>query len=68
MNPKYAAGDVGRFSLAWLKVYLDDDDSWRPILEARPDNASRFLIELPEAEEAEATEDDRESDKVKKAA
>ena len=68
LNPKYAAGDVGRFSLAWLKVYLDDDDSWRPILEARPDNASRFLIELPEAEEAEATEDDRESDKVKKAA
>ncbi len=68
MNPRYAGGDVGRFSLAWLKVYLEGDESWRPLLEARPDNASRFLIELPEAGPADADEDDRESVKVKKAA
>ena len=68
MNPRYAGGDVGRFSLAWLKVYLDDDDSWRPLLEAKPDNASRFLIELPEVDPAETDEDDRESAELKKAA
>ena len=56
MNPRYAGGDVGRFSLAWLKVYLDDDESWRPLLEARPDNASRFLIELPEVGRPEEVE------------
>jgi hypothetical protein len=39
-----------------LKVYLEGDESWRPLLEARPDNASRFLIELPEVERPEEIE------------
>ncbi len=45
MNPRYADGDVGRFTLAWLKVFVDGDESWLPLLEAKPDNASRFLLE-----------------------
>ena len=45
MNPKYAGGDVGRFALAWIKVFVDGDTSWLPLLEAKPDNASRFLLE-----------------------
>lgn len=57
LNPRYAGGDVGRFSLAWLKVYLDDDKSWLPLLEARPANASRFMIELPAVERPEERED-----------
>ena len=57
LNPRYAGGDVGRFSLAWLKVFVDGDETWRPLLEARPDNASRFLIELPEGERPEEVED-----------
>jgi dienelactone hydrolase len=57
MNPRYAGGDVGRFSLAWLKVYLEGDESWRPLLEAKPANASRFLIELPEVERPEEIEE-----------
>ena len=67
-NEDVSGGDVGRCSLAWLKVYRDDDDSGRPLLEAKPDNASRFLIELPEVDPAETDEDDRESAKLKKAA
>lgn len=57
LNPRYAGGDVGRFSLAWLKVFVDGDETWRPLLEARPDNASRFLIELPEVERTEEIEE-----------
>ena len=45
MNPRYAGGDVGRFALAWIKVFVDGDASWLPLLEAKPDNASRFLLE-----------------------
>ncbi|MCP4833519.1 MAG: triacylglycerol lipase [Phycisphaera sp.] len=51
MNPRYADGDVGRFTLAWLKVFVDDDPSWLPLLRARPENASRFMMEaLPATE------------------
>jgi hypothetical protein len=31
--------------LAWIKVFVDGDTSWLPLLETRPDNASRFLLE-----------------------
>ena len=57
MNPKYADGDVGRFTLAWLKVFVDGDASWLPLLETRPDNASRFLLEsMPTVESPSVTE------------
>lgn len=45
MNPRYAGGDVGRFTLAWLKVFVDGDSAWLPLLQSRPENASRFMIE-----------------------
>ena len=57
MNPRYADGDVGRFTLAWLKVFVDGDESWLPLLEARPTNASRFLLEsMPTVESPPVTE------------
>ena len=45
MNPRYAGGDVGRFTLAWLKVFVDGDSAWLPLLQSRPENASRFMME-----------------------
>ena len=55
MNPRYADGDVGRFTLAWLKVFVDGDPSWLPLLRARPENASRFLMEaMPTTEPSPA--------------
>ena len=56
MNPRYADGDVGRFTLAWLKIFVDGDESWLPLLEARPTNASRFLLEsMPTVESPPVT-------------
>jgi dienelactone hydrolase len=56
MNPRYADGDVGRFALAWLRVFVDGDPSWLPLLRARPENASRFLMEAMPTTETSSTE------------
>ncbi len=41
-----AGGDVGRIALLWLKVHLLDDDRYRPLLEKRPETASRYDLDL----------------------
>ncbi|MAD20167.1 MAG: triacylglycerol lipase [Planctomycetaceae bacterium] len=51
MDPRYADGDVGRFVIAWLKVFVDGDESWLPVIRSRPDSASRFRLEaMPEVD------------------
>lgn len=45
-NPANSDGAVGRVALLWLKVHLEDDDAWRPLLRERPKTASRYEFEL----------------------
>ncbi|MET0339889.1 MAG: hypothetical protein ABW252_02765 [Polyangiales bacterium] len=41
-DPAQEKGAVGRYGLAWLKVFLDGDERYRPFLRAMPPNASDY--------------------------
>ena len=41
-RPNNLGGEVGRVGLAWLKVFLLDDEAYRPCILKKPDKASRF--------------------------
>ena len=42
----YSNGEVGQFALAWLRVYLEDDVSYRPSLFEVPESASNYETNL----------------------
>jgi hypothetical protein len=44
--PTGAGGQVGRFALAWLKTYLEDDPRYRPFLDKECDGCSDFQKSL----------------------
>ena len=50
-NPRNAQGEVGRVALAWLKVFLIGDESYRPMIMAEPKSATMYRtnVELIEA-------------------
>ena len=41
-NPRNARGEVGRVALAWLKVFLIGDESYRPLIMAQPKSATMY--------------------------
>jgi dienelactone hydrolase len=45
-NPSAASGVVGRFGLAWLKVFLEGDERYRALLLEEPSAASDFRENL----------------------
>ncbi|MEE2896596.1 MAG: hypothetical protein VX726_12760 [Planctomycetota bacterium] len=49
-DPGNHGGDVGAWTLAWLKVYLEGDERYRGILERRPKTASIYDASFPDAE------------------
>jgi hypothetical protein len=44
--PMGAGGQVGRFALSWLKVFLEDDERYRPFLEVACDGCTDFQRSL----------------------
>lgn len=42
----YSNGQVGRVALSWLKVYLEGDPTYRPLLFEVPESASRYVTNL----------------------
>lgn len=45
-SPTGGNGDVGRFGLAWLKVFLEGDERYRKFLLVEPESASRYETNL----------------------
>ncbi len=45
-SPGGGNGDVGRFALSWLKVFLEEDARYRPLLLVEPESASSFETNL----------------------
>lgn len=45
-SPSGGDGDVGRFALSWLKVFLEGDERYRPFLLVEPESASSFETNL----------------------
>jgi dienelactone hydrolase len=45
-NPNGAGGEVGRYGLSWLKVFLDGDERYRQFLLVPPSRDSEFLQNL----------------------
>jgi hypothetical protein len=45
-DPQNADGEIGRFGLSWLEVFLVGDQRYRPFLVERPTQASDFQSNL----------------------
>jgi dienelactone hydrolase len=45
-DPENADGEVGRYGLSWLEVFLVGDERYRPFLEEKPSRASDFRQNL----------------------
>ena len=45
-NPSSADGEIGRYGLSWLKVFLGGDERYRPFLLETPSNESDFRVSL----------------------
>ncbi len=45
-DPANAGGEVGRYGLSWLKVFLEGDERYRQFLEEPPSSASDFRTNL----------------------
>ena len=61
-RPNYLDGEVGRVALAWLKVFLLDEEAYRPLILQRPEKASRFEHNLePDEVETGKSSDKRSS-------
>jgi dienelactone hydrolase len=45
-DPRSAAGEIGRYGLSWLKVFLEGDERFRPFLLQTPSRQSDFRSNL----------------------
>lgn len=45
-SPTGGNGEVGSYALAWLKLFLDAEESYTSFLKTEPESASRFLNNL----------------------
>jgi dienelactone hydrolase len=45
-DPRSANGEIGRYGLSWLKVFLEGDERYRPFLLRTPSNESEFRENL----------------------
>jgi dienelactone hydrolase len=49
-DPQNANGEIGRYGLSWLEVFLVGDDRYRPFLEETPTQASDFQQNIAESQ------------------
>jgi hypothetical protein len=45
-DPASAKGEIGRYGLSWLKVFLEDDERYRQFLLETPSTQSDFQDNL----------------------
>jgi dienelactone hydrolase len=55
-DPENADGDIGRYGLSWLEVFLVGDERYRTFLEERPTRASDFQQNLTSTPSAASSE------------
>lgn len=56
-DPANHDAEVGARSLAWIKLFLEDDERYRALLRRRPSNASIYELELGEGTGSAETDD-----------
>ena len=54
-SPANHEGEVGAWTLAWIKTFVEGDQNYRAVLEGRPSTASIYELSLAEAQEPAET-------------